>query len=95
MPHLELIFLHSERADGYNARRVRTADVSTPDAEPQRQSKYIQVDDLAGVCAFLLRRARRNAERKSGMIAKSRGCHDHCPANRVEVSPVLLFARVS
>jgi DNA topoisomerase-3 len=35
MPHPELIFLHSESADGCNARRVRTADVSTPDAEPR------------------------------------------------------------
>ena len=35
MPHLELIFLHSESADGCNARRVRTADVSTPGAEPR------------------------------------------------------------
>ena len=37
MPHLELIFLHSESADGCNARRVRTA--STPDAEPATISK--------------------------------------------------------
>jgi hypothetical protein len=28
MPHLELIFLHSESADGCNARRVPAASVS-------------------------------------------------------------------
>jgi hypothetical protein len=57
MPHLELIFLHSESADGCNARRVRTADVSTPDAE--RRSEFMHVDDLAGTCAFLRRPGRR------------------------------------
>ena len=29
MPHLELIFLHSESADGCNARRVPAASVSS------------------------------------------------------------------
>jgi hypothetical protein len=29
MPHLELIFLHSESADGYNARHVPAASVSS------------------------------------------------------------------
>jgi hypothetical protein len=53
MPHLELIFLHSESADGCNARRVRTADVPTPDAEPRQHNCPRRVACIIAVVGYL------------------------------------------